>query len=150
MHLEKYQYNTGSSFLDFEFESCGPNGRIKKVVSYIPQFAHGIKYFNLGFGDWDPQTGDINDLCISNNGDKDKILATIAATVLEFLSRFPDAMIYALGSTMARTRLYQMGIAANWPAIDSLLDVYGFIDNRWVPFKPNVNYKAFLVLRKKL
>ncbi len=148
MNLECYKYNTNETFLDFEFASEGPNGKIKKVVRYSPQNANGITYFNLGFGDLNEETGKIEDLAISNNRDKDKILATVAATVLEFTNHFPDVMVYAKGSTLARTRLYQMGIVANWEQIDLLLEVYGFVKGRWEKFKKNSNYEAFLVLRK--
>lgn len=53
MNLDAYQYKTNDSYLDFEFYSEGPKGRIKKVVRYSPRNAGGITYFNLGFGDWD-------------------------------------------------------------------------------------------------
>jgi hypothetical protein len=43
--------------LEFEFESDGPKGKIKKVVRYSPQNANGITDFNLGFGDLNPKTG---------------------------------------------------------------------------------------------
>jgi hypothetical protein len=46
-----------------------------------------------------------------------------------------------------RTRLYQMGIVANWNEIEPLLHVYGFAEDGWQPFKKNINYEAFLVLR---
>ena len=58
-------------------------------------------------------------------------------------------MVYAKGSTDARTRLYQMGIAANLEEIQSLLTVYGFTNNTWSEFEKNINYDAFLVIRKK-
>jgi hypothetical protein len=51
MNLERYTFLTNESFVDFEFESYGPQGKIKKVVRYSPQNANGITYFNLGFGD---------------------------------------------------------------------------------------------------
>jgi hypothetical protein len=109
----------------------------------------GITYFNLGFGDLNPKTGKIDDLAITNNHDREKILATIAATVLEFTKHFPDVMLYAKGSTPARTRLYQIGIAANWNEIEPLLYVFGYEPkNVWQPFGKNVNYYAFLVKRK--
>ncbi len=112
MNLERYEYYTNETFLDFEFASEGPKGKIKKVVRYSPQNANGITYFNLGFGDLNKETGKIDDFAISNNKDRDKILATVAATVLEFTDHFPDVMVYAKESTLARTRLYQMGIVA--------------------------------------
>lgn len=33
-------------------------------------------------------------------------------------------MVYAKGSTPARTRLYQIGIISNWDQIEPLLEVY--------------------------
>lgn len=80
--------------------------------------------------------------------DKHKILATVAATVLEFTAHFPDVWVYAQGSTMVRTRLYQMGIAANWSKIEPLLQVYGYAKQKWQSFRKAVNYEAFIVIRK--
>lgn len=148
MNLERYSFITNNSYLDFEFESEGPKGKIKKVVRFSPQNANGITYFNLGFGDVNPETGNIDDLSKSNNGDREKILATIAHIVLVFTERFPDIMVYAQGSTPSRTRLYQIGIASNFNQIEQLLNVYGFIDGGWQRFEKGVNYHAFLVARK--
>jgi hypothetical protein len=58
-------------------------------------------------------------------------------------------MVYAKGSTPARTRLYQMGIAGNFSEINAFLHVYGFLDGHWSKFEKNINYEAFFVLRKK-
>ena len=100
MNLERYEYSASNTFLDFEFESDGPKGKI-------------------------------------------------AATVLEFTRHFPDVIVYAKGSTSARTRLYQIGIVANWKEIEPLLYVFGFEQKKgWEPFQRNVNYQAFLVKRK--
>jgi hypothetical protein len=87
-------------------------------------------------------------LSITNNDDRDKVLATVAATVLEFLDHFPDMMVYAQGSTTSRTRLYQMGIAARHEEISSMLNIYGFINGQWEIFQRNYNYGAFLVCLK--
>lgn len=57
-------------------------------------------------------------------------------------------MVYAKGSTLSRTRLYQMGIAANWEQIEPALEIYGFAKGKWEKFTKNVNYEAFIVLRK--
>lgn len=148
MNLEQYPIRTNASYLDFEFDSEGPNGTIRKVVRFSPQNSNKITYFNLGFGDLDLKTGAINDLSKSNNNDREKISATVAATVLVFTKHFPDVMVYAQGSTPARTRLYQMGIAANWVEIGNLLQVYGFTQGKWFEFQSDTNYDAFLVIRK--
>ena len=84
MNLKKYQYSVSDTFLDFEFDSEGPKGKVRKIIRYYPQNANGITYFNVGFGDLNPKTGKIDDLAITNNQDREKILATVAATVLEF------------------------------------------------------------------
>lgn len=148
MHLDRYNFSTNHTFLDFEFESDGPNGRIKKVVRYSPQNAGGITYFNLAFGDWNEAIGKIDDTAISNNRDRDKILATVAATVIEFTHHFPDMPVYVQGSNQARTRLYQMGISSNWEEIETILDVYGFYDGEWEPFRKSINYIAVFACRK--
>jgi hypothetical protein len=94
MNLKKYKFTGSDTYLDFEFYSDGPNGKIRKVVRFSPQNS----------------------------------LATIAATVLEFTKRFPDVMVYAKGSTPARTRLYQIGISANWDEIVNLHTLKGNLD----------------------
>ncbi len=150
MQQEKYDYATNEDLLNFVFDSVGPKGTIKKIIRFTARNANGITYFNLGFGDLNIETGKIDDLIITDNKDRDKILATIASAVLDFTSQFPDIMVYAQGSTPSRTRLYQMGIASNLEEIAQLLDVYGFHTDSWSKFERNVNYEAFLVIRKKL
>ncbi len=149
MIIERYEFLTDKTFLNYEFESEGPKGTIKKVVRYSLQNVDDVTFFNLGFGNLNPTTGKIDDLKKSDNKDRDKILATVAATVLECTKHFPDLPVYAKGSTPTRTRLYQMGIAANWDEIKSLLDVYGGINGKWQKFTKEVNYDAFLAVRKK-
>ena len=64
----------------------------------------------MAFGDLNITTREINDEVITNNGDALKILATVVSTVYAFIGKFPDAFIYATGSSEARTKLYRMGI----------------------------------------
>jgi hypothetical protein len=149
MNLDRYEFSVGRNFLDFEFCSEGPKGKIIKVIRFTPQNANGITYFSLGFGDVNEEANRIDDQSISKNQDRTKILATVAYAVLEFTSYFTDVMIHAKGSTPARTRLYQMGISANLDEVQSVLHVYGFINGEWQPFKKNINYEAFLVKHKK-
>ena len=61
----------------FEFISKGKNGEIQKLVVY-QEIAEGV--FNLAFGDKDFETGDLNDKNISDNGDTEKVLATVVLT----------------------------------------------------------------------
>lgn len=149
MNQPQYEFQTNDSFLDFEFESQGPNGRIKKVVRYSPRNVDGITYFNLGFGDWNEAEARIDDGSNNNNQDTQKVLATVAATVLDFTAAYPDMLVYAEGSTPARTRLYQMGISANLAHIEPILEIYAFKKGvGWEPFQIGTNYEAFMAKRK--
>ena len=149
MFFDRYEYFANNDFLSYEFFSEGPKGKIKKIIRFTPRNAGGITYFNLGFGDWNEEKKRIDDLVVTDNQDRQKILATIGSAVLDFTALFPDVLVYAKGSTAARSRLYQMGISANLSEIQSLLHVFGFIDNAWKKFEKGLNYDAFLVLRKK-
>jgi len=117
-------------------------------VRFSPKNSNGVTYFNLGFGDLDFKTGTINDQSISDNKDRDKILATVALTVLVFTEQYPDVIVFAKGNTPVRTRLYQMGICSNWEEINPVLHVYGFCDRKWQIFEKGMACEAFLVLRK--
>jgi len=147
MKLDKYELNAGSNFVVFEFISEGPQGAIKKLIQFTETTY--IDVYNLAFGDEDAKTGNINDLAISNNGDSEKVLATVVAAVIAFTEKHPDAWVYARGSTQSRTRLYRMGIAKYLSEISNEFEVYGQIQNEWEIFQLNVEYDAFLTQRKK-
>lgn len=149
MHLERYEYLTNKSFLDYEFYSEGPNGKIRKIIRYNLRNAKGVSYFNLGMGDWNEDTKRIDYNVITNNKDSLKVLATVASTVIAVTDHFPDMSIYAIGSTPSRTRLYQMGIISHWSEINTCLDVFGYKNDCWEAFRKNINYEAFLVKRKQ-
>jgi hypothetical protein len=147
MKYEKYQLESDRKLLLFEFVSVGAKGRIKKIVQYTET---NLKdYYNLGFGDKDEKTGEINDLVITNNGDSQQVLATVASTVYAFTDKHPDAWIYARGSNSARTRLYRIGITNNLLEIKKDFEVFGLKDDQWHTFRKGVDYKAFLIKRKK-
>lgn len=147
MNLKHYTYFTNNDFQDYEFYSEGPKGKIKKVVRFSKIEVDPIVY-NLGFGDEKLETGEINDSVITNNEDRDTVLATVANTIIDFSNYHNNPYIYAKGSTLTRTRLYQIGISKLWEEINKDFDLYGLKEENWQEFKKNVNYKAFLVKRK--
>jgi hypothetical protein len=149
MKLERYQYLRSNNYQDYNFYSEGPKGYISKIVTFtiIPNTDPPV--YNLALGDVSADTGELNDTVVSNNGDSNIVLATVANIVLEFCNHHGDSYIYARGSTSSRTRLYQMGIAGSWEEISTGFEVYGLKDNVWQDFKPySVNYDAFLIKRK--
>jgi hypothetical protein len=105
-------------------------------------------FYNLDFGDKDLQTGEIDDLVISDNGDSQKVLATVAATVYAFTDKYPDAWIYATGSTKSRTRLYRIGLTNNLLEITEDFELYGLKEGEWQAFAKGIEYDAFLVRRR--
>jgi hypothetical protein len=147
MNHDKYQLEADRKLLIFEFTSIGPKGRVKKIVQYSE--TNLKEFFNLGFGDKDDKTGEINDAVITNNGDGQKVLATVASTVYAFTDKYPNAWIYIQGSTEVRTRLYRMGITNNLHEIRKDFNLYGLKEDKWVEFRLNTEYQAFLIQRKK-
>lgn len=145
MNLPRYSYLT-KDFQNYEFYSDGPNGRIKKMVTFgLIQDEPTI--YNLSLVDVDPNGGK-SDLTISDNGDRDVVLATTAYTIIDFCIHYGNHFIYAKGSTPVRTRLYQIAINASIEEINMEFDVFGVIDDMAYTFQRNVNYEAFLVKKK--
>jgi hypothetical protein len=149
MITTKYAYRK-KSLTEFEFESHGPKGVIKKCIAYTKTYLsfNGSPVYDLGFGDYNEVTHAIDDEVTSNNQDKMKILGTVASTVMDFASGFDRVAIHARGSTPARTRLYQMGLNAYKKEIALLFTISGFKNNKWNNFEEGVNYEEFVVIKK--
>lgn len=108
----------------------------------------GLRVYNLGFGDCCDVLNDFDDSATTNNGDRDKVLATVASTVLEFTEKHGQLVVAAEGVTPARTRLYQMAIRANLEEIEKYFMVYGMYQGVAYPFETCINYQAFFVIKK--
>lgn len=147
MNLARYPYLANNNFNNYEFYSDGPKGRIKKGVRFSLMNNEPMIY-NLAFGDITEGTDLIDDAVVSNNNDRDMVLATVANTIFDFSNNYGNHYIFATGSTPARTRLYQMGITSLWNEISIDFAVLGFKDGSWQAFQSNINYEAFLVKRK--
>lgn len=146
MLLPRYELKSDESLTVFEFVSVGKKGRIPKIVQYVET---NLKdFYNLGFGDKDAQTGEVDDTVITDNGDSEKVLATVTATVYAFPDKYPEAWVYATGSTKARTRLYRIGLTNNLAEILADFELYGQKDGTWQEFARGVVYEAFLVKRR--
>lgn len=146
MKLDKYELRSGEELEVFDFVSIGAQGKIVKLVQYTPTNYKDL--YNLGFGDKNARTGEIDDNVISNNGDSEKVLATVVATLYAFTDKHPDVMVYATGSTESRTRLYRMGITKYLSEADQDFEIFGELENEWDEFKRDIDYSGFLVKRK--
>lgn len=152
MNENRYSYSISEDYATFEFESLGPKGSIGKVVEFtlFDKFDDGTPMLNLAFGDLIGYGNSFSDTAKSNNGDRQKVLATVASIVLDITDRFGNVAVYAEGSTATRTRLYQMGINAFKNEIEARFSVKGLTTSGWEKFKSGVNYSAFLVTRKNI
>lgn len=146
MKLPKYSLKSGEKLTTFEFISEGPRGQIVKVVQFRQTNLKNV--YNLAFGDKDQNTGEIDDTVISNNEDSEKVLATVVATVYAFTDKYPDAFVYATGSTKARTRLYRMGISNFLTEIKHDFEILAERNDKWEIFKKDSDYDGFLITRK--
>jgi hypothetical protein len=124
--LPKYQLKSGQELSSYEFVSEGPQGLITERIQFT--LINEEQVYNLAFGDKDPISGEIDDLVISNNGDSEKVLATVIAAVYAFCDKHPDIWIFAAGSTNSRTRLYRIGISKYLEEINDDFDLYGEIN----------------------
>ena len=91
MRYEKYDVDASENLSTFDFVSIGPMGLIKKRIQF--QKVDDTDVYNLAFGDVNTESEDFDDTSISNNGDTEKVLATVAATVYSFTNRYPDALV---------------------------------------------------------
>jgi hypothetical protein len=142
---ERYRVAVSDDYCLYSFYSEGPKGLIRKAVIYTKL---GPGLFNFAFGDWHEEYRILDDSVRTNNGDRDKVLATVAFTALDFTLQFPDVLLHIEGSTPARTRLYQMGIGNNISEINKNFDIRGFRLQKWEPFIQGRNYDKFLAQRR--
>ena len=146
MKLDKYEFKSGDDFSTFEFLSEGRKGKILKIIQFSQMNYQGL--YNLGFGDKNGLTGEIDDEVITDNGDSEKVLATVVSAIYIFSEKYKGTWIYATGSTNSRTRLYKMGINKYFDIVETDFEIIGERNNEWESYIKGEDYKAFAVRRK--
>lgn len=130
----------------YSFISVGRKGLILKVVRF-DEIEPAI--FNLGFGDFDFEKQTLSDSIVSDNGDMEKILATVISILNDFLQNNPKFSVFIVGSTLSRTRLYQIAINRYYEDFKVYFEIFGYKNSEFDVFQKNVTYESFLV-RKML
>ena len=102
----------------------------------------------MAFGDKKAGAAEIDDLAISNNGDSEKVLVTVVSALYAFFDRYPDAFVYATGSTRARMRLYRMGISRFYDEMKADFYLFGQTTDAFYEFEVGQKYSGFLAQRK--
>jgi hypothetical protein len=147
----KYETYRGIAFAQdgqaFEFLSVGHKGSILKRIEFVSTETPDI--YNLVLGDVNDD-GKINYNSISDNGDRNKILATIVKVIEDFCCQYPERWVYFCGSTRERTRLYRMAVGLNLEELSIKFYIFAEVDNEeeYILFDKNMDIKAFLVKRK--
>jgi hypothetical protein len=90
----KYEVYTEIEVTDdfdiFDFISTGRNGDILKRVAFTKTEMDGV--YNLVLGDVH-EGNEIDDYAITDNGDRNKVLATVASIVEAYTRRFPSGEV---------------------------------------------------------
>lgn len=136
--------------LIFYFVSLNDQGSnpIFKIITYKPVDKYGIRYYNLGFGDYNKDTGLPDDRVTSNNGDMRKILETVVSTLKFFFQEHPDKIVHIDGSDQTRRDYYHKLINDYWYRIQEFYFVQGC--NRGVTeiFQKGMKYEFILISLK--
>lgn len=145
MDQKKYSLETDQNNLIFEFYSEGPKGKILKIVEYQQI---GDRVYNLAFGDSVNNSKDFDDFVITNNGDTEKVLATVASTLYIFFEHHEGTIVVAEGITKSRTRLYRRYLSIFLELIELEFDLLGELDGKTERFRKDVNYQFFIISKK--
>jgi hypothetical protein len=145
MNLQGHEVLADNEYVNFEFLSIGKKGTIRKIVMLRNI---GFNIYNLALGDMNELTGGMDDKARSNNGDRNKVMATVAEIVIDFLANHPGATVMAIGATPARSRLFQIGLNIIWENTRDIYLLEGYLDGEWEHFAPTKNYEAFTIKSK--
>lgn len=146
MKYDTYQLLQASADLRiFNFTSIGPNGNVIKQLAFQETITPGI--YNLCLSDIS-ETGDSDDGKVTNNNDRDLVLATVARIVAIYLERNPNHWILIEGSTLSRTRLYRMAIGINFEELSARFGIYTEQNGKLIPFKKNMPAENFIIRLK--
>lgn len=142
-----YDFDTTKERKDYQFHFVSVGLRIiPKIIIFERIYEPDI--FNLILADRLPN-GNIDILTVSDNGDRDKILATVVRALITFFEQQPDAWVLFTGSTPARTRLYRIAISLELDQASEQFDVYGVCGGQLERFQANRPYDKFAFSRKR-
>jgi hypothetical protein len=150
MQQETYtQIRFDRDYSVFRFVSEGRHGSLIKIVS-LDEIRLDI--FNLSLGTILPN-GEIDFDSITNNGDRNKILVTIANIVDIFLEKHPGKSVYIAGSDERRTLLYRRAIDYGYDYLIQKFYIYGDISTslpatKFEDFNGLKSYPGFLVRQR--
>ena len=152
MNSDKYlNIKNTPDYNAFTFTSIGRHGELIKVVSFDEMLSIDGT-FNLSLGTIG--SDGIPDFeTITNNGDRNKILATVAQIIIIFFEKYPGAKVYIIGSDNRRTMLYQRAINYGYEELKQNFIIYGDASTKdeastFEIFDRAKTYSGFLIQRR--
>ncbi len=94
MRVNKYPLKSGDTFTYFEFFCVGINGAVIKLIEF-QKVSSTLNLYNLSFGDRNLQSGETEDLAVTNNGDTKRFLELLLQRCMS-LDRYPEALVSEL------------------------------------------------------
>jgi hypothetical protein len=131
---------------DFQFISEGPRGRIAKQIQFTLLFKPRI--YMLQLGDIN-EYGGFDRSAISNNGDKNRILATVIQAIEVFTTRYPDRSIRIWSLSAERSRLFQIAISKNFQQLSTKFTVQTMAREGFLLFRKDIDKTDFVLNHKK-
>lgn len=141
-----YDFTIHNEALRFEFDSVGKQV-IPKVIVLLSTDLPNI--YSLTLANLLPD-GSLDDTTVSDNGDMKKILATVLQCVTVFLNDHPTSLVAFSGSSVSRTRLYQIAIARELQQAIERFNIWGLTQDAVEPFERNKSYEGFLISLKSV
>jgi hypothetical protein len=124
----------------FQFISEGPWGRITKQIHFSLLFKPGIYMLQLGditkYGGFDRSA-------ISNNGDKNRIMATVIQAIEVFTERYPDRSIRIWSLSAERSRLFRIAIGSNFRQLSEKFAIKAMAREGFLLFKKDIDSANF-------
>jgi len=139
-----YDFNQIDESLSFSFESTGKRNIEKRVIFQKLDLEN---YYQLALVDL-KEDGTFDDKIVSNNGDRDTVLATVFQILNYFLTIFPDVVVLFAGSIESRTRLYQIVLNSELEKASKFFNISGLNNNLFESFVKNKTYQAFAISKK--
>ena len=109
-------------------------------------YLESLDLWNLGFGDYEPISERIVDDVITDNGDGRQVLATVAATLIDFFKAYPAETVIFTGSDKRRTLLYNRAVMQYRNDFRSIFTVIGLtLDGIERALETGTHYPAFII-----
>jgi hypothetical protein len=145
----KYEVYSGINFSKdlsvVNFISIGKNGPIPKRIAFTT--TELINVYNLELCNVN-ENGELDDTKKSDNGDRNKILATVFYIVDAYTKKYPERTIIFSGNTKVKNRLYRMAIGLNLEELSCTFEIHALVEDELLVFNKNKEINAFVIKRK--